>query len=467
MQTAAKLFLTFAPVGTHANDNGLALTPPMGWRSWNAFGFDVNQDLMMHVMDVMVSKNRSDKYGQPTSLCDLGYCDVGLDDAWQYCDAENAAPGFHYHDVHGNPIVNRTRFPDMKAMTDHGHRLGLTVGWYGNNCLCNDQCKLINATTEVNVCGKQITGDVKAFINFGYDSWKLDGCGGETDLRYFNDVLTAHGKKAMVENCHWGKVIPFKPDRSLPPAQGCPWNMYRTSGDLYSQYGSVMQNLVSVFPLQQQNLSYPGCWAYPDMMMVGVKDGKAHGTADVGLTPGETRTHFGGWVIVSSPLVLGLDVTNGTLIDSVWPLISNREAIAINQDYIGDSGGLFEKSTNNVTIEEKVSVSAWQILMKPLRYGRVAVLFVNSQNATQSFAVNFTSVLGLTACTTSMKAQRTHPTINVAEYGSLSCSVRDIWKQEDVVGSPFSNKFEAVVGPRDAHFYVFGGHGPVLHPVRW
>merc|ERR1719454_1554252 len=96
-------------------DNGLGLTPPMGWRSWNLFGANVNQSLIESVMEGMVSKKRSVD-GVPTSLCDLGYCDVGLDDNWQLCGSPDAAPGMHYHDINGNPIVNTKLFPDLQKM---------------------------------------------------------------------------------------------------------------------------------------------------------------------------------------------------------------------------------------------------------------------------------------------------------------------------------------------------------------
>merc|ERR1719426_371848 len=101
-----------------ANDNGLAKTPPLGWRSWNLYGANVNQQLIMSIMDGVVAKTRTVD-GKPTSLCDLGYCDVGLDDNWQNCKA--GADGNHYHDADGNPVVNLDRFPDMKAMTNHYH----------------------------------------------------------------------------------------------------------------------------------------------------------------------------------------------------------------------------------------------------------------------------------------------------------------------------------------------------------
>ena len=115
-----------------SNENGLARTPPLGWRSWNTFGADVNQSLIEGIMDGMVRKDRNVD-GVPTSLCDLGYCDVGLDDNWQKCSPPGSV-GARYHDPSGKPLVNTERFPNMKAMTAHAHKLGLTAGWCMNNC---------------------------------------------------------------------------------------------------------------------------------------------------------------------------------------------------------------------------------------------------------------------------------------------------------------------------------------------
>merc|ERR1712159_582018 len=153
-----------------ANDNGLAKTPPMGWRSWNLYGANVNQKLIEGIMDGMVRRDRMVD-GKPTSLCDLGYCDVGLDDNWQKCGHYGSGLVKHnYHDDAGNPIVNTDRFPSFKNMTTHAHNLGLTAGWYGNNCICSDHT----------IGDKKFyAGDVKAMREFGFDSWKLDGCGAQ------------------------------------------------------------------------------------------------------------------------------------------------------------------------------------------------------------------------------------------------------------------------------------------------
>ena len=94
----------------------------------NLYGANVNQQLIMSIMDGVVAKNMTVD-GKPTSLCDLGYCDVGLDDNWQACGSPDAAPGMHYHDKDGKPIINTKLFPDLGAMTKHAHSLGLTAGW--------------------------------------------------------------------------------------------------------------------------------------------------------------------------------------------------------------------------------------------------------------------------------------------------------------------------------------------------
>ena len=96
-----------------------------------------------------------------------------------------------------------------------------------------------------------------------------------------------------------------------------------------------------------EGLSRPGCWAHMDMLEVGCRGGP-NGIEDVGLNLAETRTHFAAWAIMSSPLFLSHDVTNETIMDQVWPIISNKEVIAINQAWAGFSGGPFWKSRERV-----------------------------------------------------------------------------------------------------------------------
>lgn len=90
-----------------------------GWRSWNLFREHVNQSTIERIMDGMVDRSRKVD-GVATSLCDLGYCDVGLDDAWQACG--EGAKGYWYHDAEGRPKVDTSKFPDLRAMTSKAHQ---------------------------------------------------------------------------------------------------------------------------------------------------------------------------------------------------------------------------------------------------------------------------------------------------------------------------------------------------------
>ena len=99
-----------------------------------------------------------------------------------------------------------------------------------------------------------------------------------------------------------------------------------------------MDNLASTTKFQ--NLDRPlagqGCWAYPDMLEVGRM---AHFAED--------RSHFGAWVITSSPLILGFDVQDPTVFQKVWDIVTNEAAIKINQEWAGHPGFLL-KTTNYV-----------------------------------------------------------------------------------------------------------------------
>lgn len=79
--------------------------------------------------------------GTNTSLASLGYRDVGLDDVWQECGS-HGPQNWTYHDVNGNPVVDTTKFPNISLLPATAHSLGLTAGWYGNNCDCADHVSL-------------------------------------------------------------------------------------------------------------------------------------------------------------------------------------------------------------------------------------------------------------------------------------------------------------------------------------
>ena len=137
-----------------ALDNGLAATPPRGFRTWNQvrarsprsfkqqllptptltgracarwqFGIDVNQTLMSEIYRAMAQRHPGTD-GKPVSLVDLGYVHAGVDDGWQLC---GSGPAGGFHNGSGYPSIDPAKFPDPRAMTALAASLGLSAGWY-------------------------------------------------------------------------------------------------------------------------------------------------------------------------------------------------------------------------------------------------------------------------------------------------------------------------------------------------
>ncbi|KAG6501872.1 hypothetical protein ZIOFF_041756 [Zingiber officinale] len=93
--------------------NGLGLTPPMGWNSWNRFNCNINETLIKETADAIVS----------TGLAKLGYQYINLDDCWaEY----NRTPK-------GEVVGDYKTFPSgIKALADYVHSKGLKLGIYSS-----------------------------------------------------------------------------------------------------------------------------------------------------------------------------------------------------------------------------------------------------------------------------------------------------------------------------------------------
>ena len=170
------------------------------------------------------------------------------DDCWQKC---NSGPGgVGYHDASGYPIVDTSLFPSMRAMTAKARSYGVIPGWYGNNCHCK----------ETRCSGDEcFAGDVKATIDYGFGSIKLDGCGVTKNITKYAELFNKTGVPIMLENCHNGNP-------TYPASRGaCPMNFFRSSTDIRPTFGSVLSNLLTAVPFNAGGVTGPHCWAYPDM----------------------------------------------------------------------------------------------------------------------------------------------------------------------------------------------------------
>lgn len=305
--------------------NGLAKTPPLGWRSWNAFGNRITQDMMIGAAEALVAKTRRvpGREGN-VSLCDLGYCSVGVDEGWEGC---GMGVNKTQHDASGAPTI-ASSFADTGGMVSQIHKMGLKAGWYLNGCKCGER------TAEV----KNYEGDIRSLHGFGFDGVKIDGCGAQRNQTLYAQLMKESGRNYTIENCHWGRCTDSD-DSSCPTLDWCPFNWYRTSGDINSYNPmSWLDNLQTTIRFQDYKapLSRPGCWAYPDMLEVGRVTEPA-----VGAWYTWNRAHFGAWCVVSAPLILGLELTDEKLAD-VLDIIGNEEALAVNQAWAGHPGMLVE-----------------------------------------------------------------------------------------------------------------------------
>ncbi|KAJ8759336.1 hypothetical protein K2173_006856 [Erythroxylum novogranatense] len=304
-------------------ENGLGLTPQMGWSSWNHFSCHINETVIKETADALVS----------SGLAAIGYEYVNIDDCW----------GELNRDSQGNLVARAGTFPSgIKALADYVHSKGLKLGIYSD------------AGTQT--CSKTMPGslgyeeqDAKTFALWGIDYLKYDNCNNgniSARERYpkMSKALLNSGRSIYYSLCEWGQEDPATWAASVG-------NSWRTTGDIEDNWN----RMTSLADKNDKWASYagPGGWNDPDMLEVG----------NGGMTTEEYRSHFSIWALVKAPLLIGCDVRS---MDNVTlELLSNTEVIAVNQDKLGVQGKKVKK-------DEDLEVWAG-----PLTNNRVAVVLWN------------------------------------------------------------------------------------------
>lgn len=212
--------------------------------------------------------------GKPFSMADMGYVNANVDDAWQDCDYDCSAhhgnpPKFPagkcgtgingtYHNASGWPLVNKTRYPDMRAMTAKAHSLGLRAGFYMNTCECRESNWAPDKLLE------HYKGDTSFLFDMGFDNVKIDSCSEFRNLSLWESLLNATGRPYIIEDCFQGGVV--------GNLSWCPFTHFRSGGDLSQGWNDIANKLQQVQPYTRNlthPVSRPGCWAFPDMLQVG------------------------------------------------------------------------------------------------------------------------------------------------------------------------------------------------------
>ena len=350
----------------------MALTPPMGWNSWNCWALSVSEEKVKASAQALIDKG----------LADYGYCYMNIDDGWE---APERNPD-------GTIAVNE-KFPSMKALGDWLHERGLKFGIYSSpgDYTCGGYLGSIDHEQQ----------DAQSYAEWGIDYLKYDWCGygrehaKEKDKGVASYVrpyllmqkfLREQPRDIFYSLCQYGmaKVWEWGPFVDA--------NSWRTTGDITDTWRSMYD----IGFRQQAGLApyaAPGHWNDPDMLIVG-KVGWSSNLRDSRLTPDEQYTHITLWTLLASNMLIGCDIAQ--MDDFTVGLLCNNEVNAVNQDILG-------KQADRVSKDGDIEVWA-----RPLADGSQAIGIFNVGSEDKTFNI---------------------ATIVPANQGK---TIRDLWRQKDL-----------------------------------
>ncbi|XP_030492703.2 alpha-galactosidase isoform X1 [Cannabis sativa] len=348
--------------------NGLALTPPMGWNSWNHFQCSIDEKLIKETADAMVS----------SGLAALGYRYINIDDCWAELN----------RDSKGNLVPKSSTFPSgIKDLANYVHAKGLKLGIYSD--------------AGTRTCSNTMPGslgheeqDAKTFASWGVDYLKYDNCFNTNTSpkeRYpiMSQALLNSGRPIYFSLCEWGQEDPA----TWAPKIG---NSWRTTGDISDKW----ESMTSCADQNDKWASYakPGGWNDPDMLEVG----------NGGMTTEEYRAHFSIWALVKAPLLVGCDIR---AMDNVTlSLLSNKHVIAVNQDKLGIQGKKVKKDGD---------LEVWS---GPLSKNRITIVLWNRGSSSATVTASW-SDLGLNPTTVVMTHDLWTHSIQDGVKGNISAYI--------------------------------------------
>jgi alpha-galactosidase len=338
-------------------DHSLALTPPLGWNSWNVWGGAVTDAHIRAAADGMVR----------TGLIGQGYTYINIDDAWE---GPRGADG---------EITSNEKFPDMKALAGYVHSNGLKIGIY--------------SSPGSRTCQQRYAGsyqheeqDAKTWARWGFDYIKYDWCS-YSDIEplasraplealqkpytMMRGILDTLDRDFVYSLCQygWGRVWEW--------GAAAGGNLWRVTGDINDNWWSMSS--IGFQQTGHERFSGPGHWNDTDMLVVGhLGWGRTTPPRQTSLTPNEQLTHISLWALQAAPMLIGADMSqmDGWTVD----LLGNREVLAINQDPLGRAAG-------------RVWADNWtQIWARELSDGTMAIGLFNRAPEAMPVTVKFADV---------------------------------------------------------------------------
>jgi alpha-galactosidase len=353
----------------------IALTPPMGWNSWNAWGLAVDEQKVLAAASAFKEKG----------LADHGWAYVNIDDGWEI-KGDAAAPKRTEHGA----IITNEKFPDMKRVGDGLHALGLRLGIYSSPgpLTCGGYTASFEHERE----------DARSYAAWGVDYLKYDWCSYEKIAKgssrkelerpyaLMRKMLDEVDRDIVYSLCQYGMGDVWKWGDSVGG------NLWRTTGDITDTWKSMSE--IGFAQVKNARYARPGNWNDPDMLVVGWV-GWGPSLHPTRLTPDEQYTHISLWSLLSAPLLIGCDLER--LDEFTLNLLTNDEVLAVDQDPLGRPAAPVLRR------------ASWQIWLKQLAGGSRAMGVFNTGDATLALDVPLHD-LGLTG----------------------AWSARDLWRQKDL-----------------------------------
>jgi hypothetical protein len=395
---AAVTAVAAAPAA-HAEDNGVGLTPAMGWSSWSFIRSHPTAAKFEAQADALAS----------SGLASVGYHYVNLDDFWYVCPGSQG-PAV---DQYGRWVIDTSKFPanpgtgqnGIEAVASYVHSLGLKFGLYVTPGISKQAvaqntpiegtpyhaADIATTARENNYnCGGMTGIDyskpgAQEFINswadqfasWGVDYLKLDGVGS------FDIPDVTAWSKALRQT---GRPIHLELSNSLNINYASTWAQYsngwRTGGDIEC-YGcesggssyplTDWANVAGRFNQVAAWQPYGGPGGFNDYDSIEVGNG-----SNDGLTLDERKAQLSLWALAASPLILGTDLTDLDATDLA--LLKNTDVIAVDQDAIDAS--------------RIVNTATEQVFAKTEKNGDVVVGLFNTSGAPEVISTS-ASALGM------------------------------------------------------------------------
>ncbi len=318
----------------------LAMTPPMGWNSWNRFGCDVNEDVIRHQADAMAT----------SGLKAAGYEYVVIDDCWQKSRDDN-----------GNIVADADRFPGgIKALADYVHSRGLKFGLYSD-------AGTLTCGGRPGSAGHEFQ-DARQYARWGVDYLKYDWCStgtrdAEAAYTIMAKALRGSGRDIVLSICEWGTSHPER----WGPVTG---HLWRNTGDIRDAWEGRQEwklGVMDILDLQAEAWrdSGPDRWNDPDMLEVG----------NGGMSSVEYESHFSLWAMLAAPLIAGNDLA--AMDADTLRILANRDVIAVDQDPLGQQARRLWRHGD---------LEAWA---RPLKDGELAVVLLNRGKSPAAASVSW------------------------------------------------------------------------------